>query len=100
MSISLTASKPGPIGLSLIEVPANSLLQVTFSGIERVSPSFASQTLASDGATVTGAPSARLTDTGTSASRRGLGISWLASFTGQTIEARRHGRVTVVPLIS
>ena len=48
---------------------------------------------------MTGAPSDRLTDTGTSATRRGFGISWLASFTGQTIEARRPGRVTVFPSI-
>src|SRR4051812_22825459 len=87
------------MGVNLIEAPVNSLLQVTLRGIVILPPAFTTQVLLSAGAIVTGAPSERLTETGTSATSRGFGISWLASFTGQTIEARRPGRVTVLPSI-
>ena len=95
----LAPVKPAPSARSLSVVPENSPRQVSASGMVSFSPSLASQTLFSRGAMVMGAPSASVTEMGTSASKRGLGISPVASRTGQAIEASCTGRVTVAPLI-
>ena len=77
----------------------HSFLHVILNGIFKVSPALASQTLFSLAAMVMAAFSESVTDTGTSATSRDFGNSLGAYSTGHSMEARRHGRVTVVPLM-
>ena len=93
----LMPAKSSPSGLSLIEPPEKSPRHTRFSGMVSFSPSVASQTRSSAGRMLRGVSSSPPTETGVSAKRRGVGVSWLASLTGQTIEAVGHSRTNSAP---